>query len=129
VPPAATIQAAVSSTPSWTLRRAMTTRRFWYLFVMVTGIGWLSNITNVHQIAHMVSNGFPSLLAAEAVAMMGLMRAAGSTIWGSVADGLGGEVIYTIGTCLCLSGLACLVNLSPAASGWLAYGYAVAYGL
>src|SRR4030095_6227894 len=112
VPPAATIQAAVSSTASWTLRRAMTTRRFWYLFVMVTGVGWLSNITNVHQIAHMVSNGFPSLLAAEVVAMMVLMRAAGSTIWGGLADRFGREGIYTVGTCLCLSGLACLASLS-----------------
>jgi MFS family permease len=128
-PPAVAAQASAPSTTSWTLRRAMTTRRFWYLFVMVTGIGWLSNITNVHQIAHMVSNGFPSLLAAEVVAMMGLMRAAGSTIWGSLADRFGREGIYTIGTCLGLSGLACLATLSPAAPGWLPYGYAVAYGL
>src|SRR5262249_12199734 len=128
-PPAVAAQASVPSTTSWTLRRAMTTRRFWYLFVMVTGIGWLSNIANVHQIAHIVDNGFPSLLAAEIVAMMGLMRAVGSTMWGGLADRFGREGIYTIGTCLCLSGLACLASLSPAAPGWLPYGYAVAYGL
>jgi MFS family permease len=61
--------------------------------------------------------------------MMGLMRAAGSTIWGGLADRFGREWIFTVGTCLCLSGLACLASLSPAASGWLPYGYAVAYGL
>src|SRR5919108_1357928 len=82
-------QASAPSTTSWTLRHAMTTRRFWYLFVMVTGIGWFSNITNVHQIAHMIGNGFPSLVAAEIVAAMSLMRAAGSTIWGSLADRFG----------------------------------------
>src|SRR5262249_39597986 len=55
-PPAVTSQAAAPATTAWTLRRATTTRRFWYLFVMATAIGWLSNLTNVHQIAHMVSN-------------------------------------------------------------------------
>jgi MFS family permease len=128
-PPAVAAPAAAPATISWTLRRAMSTRRFWYLFVMVMSVGWLSNIINVHQIAHMVSNGSPSLRAAEVVAMMGLMRAAGSTFWGSLADHFGREGIYTAGICLCLSGLACLASLSPAAPGWLLYGYAVAYGL
>jgi MFS family permease len=126
---AVTAQAVAPATASWTLRRAISTRRFWYLFVMATSVGWLSNIINVHQIAHMVSNGSPSLFAAEVVAMMGLMRAAGSTIWGSLADRFGREGIYTAGICLCLIGLACLASLSPAAPGWLLYGYAVAYGL
>jgi MFS family permease len=126
-----TVAAAVSvpATAPWTLQRAVTTTRFWYLFVMVTGIGWLGNIINVHQIAHMASNGFPSLLAAEMVGMMGLMRAAGSTIWGGLADRFGREGIYIVGTCLCLSGLACLASLSPSASLWLLYGYALGLGL
>jgi len=127
--PAVARQAAVPVTDSWTLRRALTTRRFWYLFVMVMGIGWLSNITNVHHIAHLVDNGSPSLLAAQIIAMMGLMRAAGSPLWGVLADRFGREGIYAIGTCLCLSGLACLARLSPAAPAWLPYGYALAYGL
>ena len=128
-PPAVAASAAGPATTSWTLRGAMSTRRFWYLFVMATCVGWLSNIINVHQIAHMVGNGSPSLLAAEVVAMMGLMRAVGSTFWGGLADRFGREGIYTTGICLCLSGLACLASLSPAAPGWLLYGYAVAYGL
>ena len=126
------VAAGVAPTPAttpWTLRRALTTSRFWYLFVMVTGVGWLSNITNVHQIAHMVSNDFPSLLAAQIVAAMSLIRAAGSTMWGGLADRFGREGIYTIGTCLCLSALACLASLSPSAPAWLLYGYALTYGL
>ena len=125
---AAGVAPAPATTP-WTLRRALTTSRFWYLFVMVTGVGWLSNITNVHQIAHMVSNDFPSLLAAQIVAAMSLIRAAGSTIWGGLADRFGREGIYTIGTGLCLSSLACLASLSPSAPAWLLYGYALTYGL
>jgi MFS family permease len=121
--------AAVPTLDHWTLRRALSTTRFWYLFVMVMGIGWLSNMTNVHQIAHLTSNGLPSLLAAEVVAMMGLIRAAGSPIWGGLADRFGREGIYTAGTCLCMGGLACLASLSPLAPPWLLYGYALGLGL
>jgi MFS family permease len=128
-PPAVVAPVAGPATTSWTLRGAMRTRRFWYLFVMATCVGWLSNMVNVHQIAHMVSTGSPSLRAAEVVAMMGLMRAVGSTFWGGLADRFGREGIYTTGICLCLSGLACLASLSPVAPGWLLYGYAVTYGL
>jgi MFS family permease len=128
-PPGVAAPAAGPATTSWTLRDARRTRRFWYLFVMATCVGWLSNIINVHQIAHMVSNGFPSLRAAEVVAMLGLMRAVGSTFWGGLADRFGREGIYTTGICLCLTGLACLASLSPTAPGWLLYGYVVAYGL
>jgi MFS family permease len=128
-PLAVTGRGSASALAPWTMQRAVTSTRFWYLFAMVTSIGWLSNITNVHQIAHMVSNDLASLLAAEIVAMMGLMRAAGSTIWGSLADRFGREGIYIVGTCLCLSGLACLASLTPAAPVWLLYGYALGLGL
>src|SRR5262249_17519252 len=71
----------------------------------------------------------PSLLAAQIVAAMSLIRAAGSTVWGGLADRFGREGIYTVGTCLCVSALACLASLSPSASAWLLYGYALSYGL
>src|SRR2546428_2186563 len=59
----------------------------------------------------------------------GISLSCGSPLWGILADRFGREGIYAIGTCLCLSGLACLARLSPAAPAWLPYGYALAYGL
>jgi MFS family permease len=128
-PPLLTTAQSPLPTTVWTLRRALATPRFWYLFFMVACIGWLSNVTNVHQIAHIVGSGFPSLLAASVIGAMGLMRAAGSTVWGGLADRFGREGIYLVGTALCLAGLACLAVLSPASPVWLLYAFSLIYGV
>ena len=107
----------------------MGTGRFWWLFVLVCALGWSSNITSVHQIAHMISNGFPSLLAASIVGLLSLFRAASSTVCGGLSDRFGREVIFTLGTLLCCIGLALLVALGKPASAWVLYGYALTYGL
>jgi MFS family permease len=122
---------AVSPVPRapWTLRRAMSTVRFWLLFVMVGCIGWMSNLTSVHQIAHMTGNGISGLLAASIVGLMGLPRAISSPIWGSLSDRFGREVVYTLGTVCSLVGFTCLALLQPPAAVWLLYGYALAYGV
>jgi MFS family permease len=113
----------------WTLSRAMATKPFWLLFVLVCGLGWLSNITSVHQVAHMLSLGVPSILAASIVGMMSLLRAASSTVCGGLSDRFGREVIFSLGTLLCCLGLMLLMLLRQPASVWLLYGFAVTYGL
>ena len=121
-----------SSGPSaapWTLRRAMGTRGFWWLFVLVCCLGWSSNITSVHQIAHIISSGFPSLLAASVVGMLSLFRATSSTVCGGLSDRFGREAIFSLGTLLCCMGLFLLVLLGEPAPAWLLYGYALTYGL
>ena len=123
------LSASLPRPASWTLWRAMGTGRFWLLFATVWCIGWLSNVTSVHQIAHMTDNGFSGLLAASVVGFMGLARAVSSTIWGGLSDRFGREAIYTLGTLFSIAGLACLVLLRPPASVWLLYGYAIAYGV
>jgi MFS family permease len=120
---------STTSALPWTLWRAMGTRRFWWLFVLVCGLGWSSNITSVHQIAHMISSGFPSLLAASIVGLLSLFRASSSTVCGGLSDRFGREVIFSLGTLLCCIGLSLLVLLGKPASTWLLYGYALTYGL
>jgi MFS family permease len=107
----------------------MGTKPFWLLFVLVCGLGWLSNITSVHQIAHMISVGFPSLLAASIVGLLSLVRAASSTVCGGLSDRFGREVIFSLGTLLCGIGLTLLVLLRAPAPVWLLYGYALTYGV
>ena len=121
--------AAASSAAPWTLRRAMGTRRFWLLFVLVCCLGWSSNIISVHQIAHMISNGVPSLLAASIIGLLSLLRAASSTIGGGLSDRYGREVIFTFGTLLCCLGLTLLAQLHPPAPVWLLYAYALTFGV
>ena len=120
---------AASSAAPWTLRRAVGTRRFWLLFVLVCCLGWSSNIISVHQIAHMISNGVPSLLAASIIGLLSLLRAASSTIGGGLSDRYGREVIFTFGTLLCCLGLTLLAQLHPPAPVWLLYAYALTFGV
>ena len=103
--------------------------RFWFLFVSVCSIGWLSNITTVHQLAHMVDSGFAELLAASVIGLTGLLRAVSSTLWGGLSDRLGREPVFIMGTILCMGGIACLAVLRPPGSLWLLYGYVLAFGL
>jgi MFS family permease len=120
--------ASVSSVAPWTLWRAMGTKPFWSLFILVCCLGWLSNITSVHQIAHMLSAGFPSLLAASIVGLLSLVRAVSSTVCGGLSDRFGREVIFSFGALLCCVGLTLLVLLHAPAPIWLLYGYALTYG-
>ncbi len=121
--------ASAASAAPWTLWRAIGTRRFWLLFVLVCCLGWSANITSVHQIAHMLNSGFPSMMAASIVGLLSLLRAASSTISGGLSDRLGREVIFSLGTLLCCIGLTLLVLLRQPASVWLLYGYALSFGL
>ena len=105
------------------------TARFWCLFVSVCSIGWLSNITSVHQLAHLVDSGFADLLAAWVIGATGLLRAFSSTLWGSLSDRFGREPIYTIGTVLCMLGIGCLAVLRPPAALSLLCGYAIGFGI
>jgi MFS family permease len=113
----------------WTLWRAMGTMRFWLIFLLGACLGWLSNITGVHQIAHIISSGYASMLVASMVGIVSLLRAVSSALGGGLSDRLGRERVFSMGTVLCTAGLLCLVLLRPSASPWLLYGYAVAYGL
>ena len=124
--------AETSAAVRWGLSHLLATARsprFWFLFVSVGSIGWLSNITTVHQLAHMVDSGFAELLAASVIGLTGLLRAISSTLWGSLSDRFGREPVFILGTALCMAGVACLGVLQPPGSLWLLYGYVVMFGL
>jgi len=107
----------------------MGTTRFWLIFVLGGCLGWVSNITSVHQIAHMVGHDFPGLLAASIVGLVSLFRATSSALGGGLSDAWGRETVFTLGTVACIAGLACLARLDHTVPVWLLYGYALAFGL
>ena len=124
--------AEMPGTVTWGLSHLLDTARsprFWFLFVSVGSIGWLSNITTVHQLAHMVDSGFAELLAASVIGLTGLLRAVSSTLWGGLSDRFGREPVFILGTALCMAGVACLGVLQPPGSLWLLYGYVLMFGL
>jgi MFS family permease len=129
LPPTTLPHLSASTATPWTIWRAIGTTRFWLLFVLVCCLGWVSNITSVHQIAHMISTGSPSMMAASIVGILSLLRAVSSTVCGELSDRFGREMMFSLGTLLCCIGLILLVLLQPLAPPWLLYGYALAFGL
>lgn len=123
-------QTDVSERTAWTLPAALRTSRFWFVFIMVCGIGWQTNMVSVHLIAHITDNGFSSMLAASMFGFIGLFRAGSATIWGGLSDRFGREVIYTVGSGLCIVGLLGLTGITThPAMLWLLYGSILAIGV
>ncbi len=119
---------ALTST-AWTLKEALYTRPFWFLFIMASGVGWLSNIVSVHLISHLTDNGFSSLLAASMIGLMGLLRAGSGTIWGGLSDRLGRERVYTVGSTLSMVGLTSLALLHPLSALCILYATILILGV
>ena len=103
--------------------------RFWCLFVLTVGMGWMANVVVVHQIAHMTDNGFSAVLAAGLAGTIGLLRVVACPIWGSLSDRFHREAVLAIGSGLCILGFACLALLRPGAPVLLLYAYTAAFGL
>lgn len=78
------LQHEQQSESALTLRDALHSPPFWFLFIMAAGVGWLSSMISVHLIAHITDNGFSSLLAASMMGLMGLFRAGSGTVWGAL---------------------------------------------
>jgi MFS family permease len=129
LPIATSLPPRTTNMAPWTLWRAIGTLHFWLIFMLGICLGWLTNITNVHQIAHITSSDHPSMLAASIVGLVSLLRAVSSALGGGLSDRFGRQAAFTIGTVLCTGGLLCLVLLQPSAPVWLLYSYALGFGL
>ena len=112
---------SAAASVSWTLRDALRTRSFWFLFVMATGVGWLSNVISVHLISHLKDNGFAALLAASMLGLMALLRAGSGAVWGGLSDRFGREPIYTLGSSCSIIGFCGLFMLQPHSALWTLY--------
>ena len=114
---------------SWTLQDALRTRSFWFLFVMATGVGWLSNIISVHLISHLTDNGFAALLAASMLGLMGLLRAGSGAAWGGLSDRFGRELVYTLGSSCSIIAFCGLFMLQPHSALWTLYALILLLGI
>lgn len=113
---------------SWTLRRALSDRTFWFLFLAGIFAGMSFSIIGVHQIAHMVDMGISRIGAASFLGGMAILRAVGGIGGGWVADRLGRRGGYVLSSALGVSGILCLMWLS-ADRIYLAYFFIFFYGL
>jgi len=112
----------------WTLRDALCTGPFWWLFLTITCHGFIINMLVVHQMVHVVDMGYSAIMAASLLGMVGLLGSIGGILCGSFSDRVGREVACTYGSLCAIMGVLFLVLAGYTHSTWLLYGFVLLYG-
>jgi len=114
---------------SWTIRRAITTKKFWLLSLSFFLANSITQSIFTHQVAFFVDHGFQALFASYIVGIVGIVSLGGKILWGALSDRIGREKTYTIGITFFVSGMIVLVLFSFFPSPILTYFYAVFFGM
>jgi MFS family permease len=114
--------------PSWVLRDALGTWRFWGLSLSFMTGNVVPQMLFVHQVAFLVDHGEAAMVAATVAGIAGLVSIPGKFGWGVLSDRKGRELTYSLGFgCLALSiVLLALAGRFPNSS--LPYVYAIVMG-
>ncbi len=128
-PSAPTKAEATPPTVGIGVRAALSTRKFWALFLtyFFTPLAVFPVVT--HQVAFAVDLGFPRMFAAGIFGLVGLVSIVGRIVFGAVSDWMGRESAVTLSFGCTAAGTGALLVLEgwPHA-GWL-YAYALLFGL
>jgi MFS family permease len=114
---------------SWTVKRAITTKAFWFL----SFVCFLSNFMNqsifTHHVAFFVDHGLENLVVSYIIGITGLVSIGGKILWGILSDQIGRELTYTIGLACFICGMIFLIAFDLFPSSSLPYLYAVFFSL
>lgn len=114
---------------NWSLRKAMRTYQFWFLFLATFCIfGFVETLVVVHQVALMRDVGFSTTFVTLIVLLWGIMIALGN-LGGFLSDKIGREKTFAIGCLASILGLFMLLLLEQSHDSWILYLYAVSFGL
>jgi MFS family permease len=121
--------AGTSGGTDWTLARAMTTYRFWLLFLIAFCLmGFAEQIAIAHQVYFFRDVGYAPMLAASVYSVFGVSFVLGN-LCSSLSDRIGREAVF-IPACLLCAGAVCLLFLiRDASQPWMAFLFAAGFGL
>ena len=98
----------------WTLRKAVKTKRFWYLVVGFFFGSYVYQATLLHGISALVDSGLSRASAAYYFGILGLTGAGGKILFGYLSDRFEREKINNLAGIVTALGLVCLM-----AVGWI----------
>jgi len=108
-----------------TLRGALGRRQFWFVFLAFFGFSFGVQLLQAHQVAYLLDSGWPALIAASVVAIVGMASLPLKPLLGAVADRFGREATYTVGVAALIMAIALLMVLgSGPGSRTVLYAYA-----
>jgi MFS family permease len=118
-----------SASPDITLAQALGMSKFW----LVSGAQFLGSLACqmllVHQVAYLVDQGIPALVAASVVSVVGLSSMAGKAGGGWFSDLFGRELTYTLGMTSVVASIGVLGLIALAPGSLPAYVYGALVGL
>ena len=109
-----------------TLREALKTWRFWIFSTGVLAGAIPLHLVLIHQVAAVNDAGFSREVAALALGLIGLFTAPAMVIMGFIADRIGSQRAYLLGSASLIAGMLLLMLLGHAAGAsqlWLLYGF------
>ena len=113
---------------SWTLSKAVRTRRFWLLCLTTFCLwGINQNILLAHQVAFAMDMGYSKLYASSVLSLFGLTYAFGC-LASLISDRIGREVTITLATAIGISGMIVLMFIRDASQPWMLYYYSISLG-
>ena len=112
----------------WTLRKALQTRRFWFLVATFFCLSYAYQGTLLHSISAMVDSGSVRQTAAAYFGLLGIAGSVGKILFGSLSDRFGRERSNTVGGITAAFGIFGLINTTTANS-FLPLLFALLFGL
>lgn len=106
-----------------TLREALRTGRFWAFALGVLCGAIPLHMVLIHQVAAVSDSGFSKELSALGLGLIGLFTAPFMILMGLLADRLGREWSYTLGSVALMIGIGLLMFIDVARQTWLLYTF------
>lgn len=107
-----------ASVASIRYRQLWRQRPVWCLVLARSFASLGTHLTSVHLVAFFVSSGYDPLLAASAIAGVGLISVVGRPLSGALSDVVGRELMYTVGLGMHISAIVFMLVLGNGQSMW-----------
>jgi MFS family permease len=105
------------------LRDALRTRGFWAFAIGVLAGAIPLHMVLIHQVAAVSDAGFSKELAAFGLGLIGLFTAPAMILMGLLADRIGRQWSYLLGSASLMVGIFLLMMITDATRGWLFYAF------
>ncbi|MBA7570323.1 L-lactate transporter [subsurface metagenome] len=112
-------------TKAFSLKKAVSTRQFWLVFIMFFGLGYGASTVMVHIVPHATDLGISAASAANILAIFGGLSVIGRVVLGIAGDKIGNRQVLIIGFALIA---AASFYLMPATDTWALYLFAAVFG-
>jgi MFS family permease len=93
-------------------------RPVWFLVLARLFASLGTHLTSVHLVAFFVNSGYDPLLAASAIAGVGVVSVVGRPLSGALSDVVGRELMYTVGLGMHISAIVLMLVLGNGQSLW-----------